>query len=81
MKPHIRMTLKTKHRLCWIMGNMRWRKAWFYAIFRSMLLMGYPVKVRRGAVDVEVVNIDEDVIEVLEARLTPIGIMVTRRCL
>ena len=81
MKPHIRMSLKTKFRICWLIGNMSRRKAWFHALFRRMLLLGYPVKVRRGVDGVETVDVDEDVIEVLEYWVVPLGILITRRCL
>ena len=80
MKPHIRMSLKTKFHICWLIGNMSRRRAWLHARFRRMLLLGYPVKVRRGVDGVETIDVDEDVIEILEYLVEPLDILITRRC-
>ena len=80
MKPHIRMSLRTKFRIYWIIGNMSRRKAWFHALFRRMLLLGYPVKVRRGVDGIETIDVDERTIEILEYWVAPTDILITRRC-
>ena len=80
MKPHIRMSLRTKFRIYWIIGNMSRRKAWFHALFRRTLLLGYPVKVRRGVDGIETIDVDERAIEILEYWVAPIDILITRRC-
>ena len=80
MKPHIRMSLKTKFRIYWLKGNMSRRRAWFNALFRRMLLLGYPVKVRRGVDGLETVDVDEYAIDILEYWVEPLDILITRRC-
>ena len=80
MKPHIRMSLKTKFYICWLIGKMSRRRAWFHALFRRMPLLGYPVKVRRGVDGLETIDVDEYVIELLEYLVEPLDILITRRC-